>query len=384
MAAKKPKPKRDQVVSSGDLAKKYPGAGVASVVTIPSDDMIWVPSRCIPLTYSMGGGLSYGRIAEIYGTESGGKTLAAIDFGYVVQQLGGEIIWNDAEQSFTPYWAEQNGLDLSRIHIWNSTSVEFVSDWLADTMLSVRSRLKANEPILFIQDSLAALDCEANINATQTDSKAEMGNRAKAIYKMLRIRNQLIADLGVMCIFINQLRDKVGAGMFEDPETTPGGKAMKYFAHQRIGFYAGRQINEGPKSRKKRIGVEVSVRLKKNKLAPPRPTFKSEIYFDPEGSNPLGFNRYLGLLDILVDTEVVTRSAGGVYFRGDRIARSEDAFGELIISDTELRAKLLKRSEVNTISRARKKLEGITSNLYPVKATKVISQLEVPDDDEDE
>jgi len=330
----------------------------------------------------MGGGLSYGKIAEIFGTESGGKTLAAIDFGYVVQQLGGEIIWNDAEQSFTPYWAEQNGLDLSRIHIWNSTSVELVSDWLADTCLSLRSKLTHNEPILFIQDSLAALDCEANINSTQTDAKAEMGNRAKAIYKMLRIRNQLLADLGIMSIFINQLRDKVGAGLFEDPSTTPGGQAMKYYAHQRVGFYAGKQINEGPKSRKKRIGVEVSVRLKKNKLSPPRPTFKSEIYFDPEGDNSLGFNKYMGLLDILVDTEVVTRSAGGVYFKGERIARSEDGFEEMIKTEAELRAKLLKRSGVNTISRARTKLESITTNLYPVKATKIISQMEAEDDEE--
>ena len=239
MARAKEKPKKNIVLGSQDLAKKYPGSGVAASIVLPRENLIWIPSRCIPLNYAMGGGTPYGHICENFGEESSGKTLAALDFGYSTLSLGGEIIFNDAEQSFTADWAEKNGLNLKKIHLYNSTSVEYVSDWLADTALSIRSRLKSNEPILFIQDSLAALDCDANINSTSMDAKAEMGNRAKAIYKMLRIRNQMLAELGVTCIFINQLRKKVGAGMFEDPDTTPGGAAMKFYAHQRVGFYAG-------------------------------------------------------------------------------------------------------------------------------------------------
>ena len=374
------------VSSSTTLASKYPGSGLASTICLLPDDTLWLPSRCLPLNYALGGGIPYGHKAEFFGEESSGKTLAALDFGYTCQALGGEIILNDAEQAFTIQWAEQNGLNPAKIHLWNSTSIEYISDWLADTMISVRSRLKNNEPILFILDSLAAVDCEANVNAGMIDAKAEMGNRAKAIYKMLRIRSQMMADLGVTGIFINQLRKKVGAGMFEDPDTTPGGGAMKFFAAQRVGFYAGKQITSGTKANKKRLGVETSIRLKKNKVAPPRPTFKADIYFNPEAGKPLGFDRYLGLLDILVSTEVVERRGSNVYFKDNMIARSEDRFNELIEEDAELRGKLIKRSGINTISRTRRKIEAAEGNLFPVKITAVKSQVnsEPEDDDEDE
>ena len=386
MARAKVKAKKNIVVTASDLAKKYPGSGVAAKIVLPKENLIWIPSRCIPLNYAMGGGVPYGHILENFGEESSGKTLSALDFGYVTQTLGGEIIYNDGEQSFTADWAEKNGLDLGRIHLYNQTSVEYVSDWVADTALSIRSRLKSNEPILFIQDSLAALDCEANINSASIDAKAEMGNRAKAIYKMLRIRNQMFADLGITCIFINQLRKKVGAGMFEDPDTTPGGAAMKFYAHQRVGFYAGKQITNGSKTNKERWGVEVSIRLKKNKVAPPRPTFKADIYFNPESGKPIGFDRYAGLFDVLLQTETLTRSGSSIYLGDTKIASSEDRFYEKIEDDEELRGKLIRRSGINTISKTRKLLENQTKNLYPVTMAKVERQSatkeEMEDDDE--
>ena len=384
MARAKEKPKKNIVLGSQDLAKKYPGSGVAASIVLPRENLIWIPSRCIPLNYAMGGGTPYGHICENFGEESSGKTLAALDFGYSTLSLGGEIIFNDAQQSFTADWAEKNGLNLKKIHLYNSTSVEYVSDWLADTALSIRSRLKSNEPILFIQDSLAALDCDANINSTSMDAKAEMGNRAKAIYKMLRIRNQMLAELGVTCIFINQLRKKVGAGMFEDPDTTPGGAAMKFYAHQRVGFYAGKQITNGSKTNKERWGVETSIRLKKNKVAPPRPTFKADIYFNPESGKPIGFDKYEGLFDVLLATDTITRSGSSVYLGNTKIATSEDCFYEKIEEDDDLRGKLIRRSGINTISKTRKLLESQTKNLYPVTMAKVEKQSSIKDEDEDD
>ena len=101
-----------------------------------------------------------------------------------------------------------------------------------------------NEPILLVTDSMAALDCMENINSKMVDSKADMGNRAKAIYKMFRIRSEMLFKLGVCQIWINQLRKNLSAGMFQDPDTTPGGAAMKFYASQRIGFYGGKQITQ--------------------------------------------------------------------------------------------------------------------------------------------
>ena len=333
----------------------------------------------------MGGGIPYGRILEIFGEESSGKTLISQDFGSVCHSLGGEIIWNDAEQAFTPYWAEQNGLDPKRIHLYNSTSVEWVSDWLADMAISIRHRLTHNEPILFIQDSIAALDCEANINGSQIDAKAEMGNRAKAIYKMVRIRNEMLAELGVISIFINQIRKKVGATKWEDPDSTPGGAAMKFFASQRLGIYAGKSVKAKIGSFEERVGTESSVRLKKNKVAPPRSTFKAKIYFNSEYTKPIGLDRYFGLGELMVQLGVVDKAANSpmIRFKGQLIARGLDSFERKLETDKELRSKLILRSKINTVSRLRSKLEDLDTNQYPVKVKKVVSQLEAPDSEED-
>lgn len=206
------------ILSEAKLSSLYPNSGLASKISVPAEDNLWLPSRSLYLNYTMGGGIPYGRICEIFGGESSGKTLVAMDFGYVAQYLGGVILWNDAEQAFDPHWAEANGLRLDRIIINNETSIEKISDWAADHCVFWRSKLTENQPIVLVTDSTAALDCEANINSKQTDAKAEMGNRAKALYKYLRIRNQLFAELGVIVIFINQLRKKVGATMWEDPD----------------------------------------------------------------------------------------------------------------------------------------------------------------------
>lgn len=206
------------IPTASNLATAYPSSGFASDISVPSEDTLWLPSRSLYLNYTMGGGIPYGRICEIYGGESSGKSLVAMDFCYSAQYLGGIALWNDAEQAFDPHWAIENGLDLEKIVVYNETSIEKISDWAVDQCIYWRSKLTANQPIVLVTDSIAALDCEANINSKQLDAKAEMGNRAKALYKYLRIRNQLFAELGVVVIFINQLRKKVGASLFEDPD----------------------------------------------------------------------------------------------------------------------------------------------------------------------
>lgn len=343
-------------------------SGLASEIVLPPENQLWLPSRSLMLNYTLGGGIPYGRMVEIFGLESSGKTLIAQDFGYVAQKAGGIILWDDAEQSFTPYWAEQNGLDVTKIELCNEIAVERVSDWLLDMVLYYRSKLVNNEPILFIQDSLAALDCEANINSKQADAKAEMGNRAKAVYKMMRIRNKLLTECGVISIFINQLRQKVGASQFEDPDVTPAGNAMKFYAAQRIGVYGGKQVKEKINGVDERVGVETSIRLKKNKVAPPRPTFKTKIYFNPEFDLPLGLDRYEGLAEILVKTGVLTKKPRGpYYFNNEVIARGEDALNILLRKNIKLRKELISKSGIHTLSKLKSQLSGLNKNLFPIR-----------------
>jgi len=366
--AKKKKPKVGSVLTDAQAVKKYYGSGIASEITIMPENMLWLPSRSIYLNYSMGGGIPWGKICEIFGGESSGKTLVAMDFAYAAQYLGGIVLWNDAEQSFDPFWAQQNGLDLNKIIIYNETAIEKISDWAADMAVTWRSKLKNNEPILLVTDSVAALDCEENINSQQTDAKAEMGNRAKAFYKYLRIRNQLFTELGITSIFINQLRKKVGATIFEDPDTTPAGNAMKFFAHQRLAFFQKKQITEGTKERKIWLGNEVSVRLKKNKVAPPRPTFTTSIYFNADHGR-VGFEKYTNLVELLVKTGTVIKKGSRFYYKDEVLENGREAFQELLEEDADLRKKLLRRAKINTLSATRRKMDKLDKkgiNRYPV------------------
>lgn len=370
-----------QVLSLNKIQTKFPGAGVASKIDAVGPDTIWLPSRSLPLTYALGGGIPYGKILEVYGEESSGKTLLALDFASVAQSLGGEVLINDAEQAFTINWAEKNGLDPSRIHLYRSTAVEQVSDWVMYTAIALRSKLTHNEPIVFIQDSIAALDSMVNINSTQSDDKAEMGTRAKAIYKMVRIRNEMLSELGVVSIYINQLRKKLNA-QFEDPDTTPGGMAMRFYASQRVGMYAGKQIKGSLGGFEERVGTETSIRIKKNKVAPPKPTFKAKIYFNElYESKPIGLDRYFGLGELFLRTGILTKKGNSVYAGEERVSLSEKTLDEKLEKNTELRKRLIEASTINTISKTRKRLKELTVNKYPVITKEFKSQVDEDDDE---
>jgi len=382
--AKKVVKKAGDVLTDAALSKKYHGMGKASEISVLPEDSLWLPSRNIYLNYTMGGGIPFGKICEIFGGESSGKSLVAMDFGYAAQYLGGIVLWNDAEQSFDPHWAEQNGLDLDKIFIYPETSIEKISDWAADMAVTCRSKLKNNEPILLVTDSIAAMDCQDNINGVMLGAKAEMGNRAKALFKYVRIRNQMFAELGITPIFINQLRKKVGATIYEDPDTTPGGDAMKFFAHQRLSFFQKKRITDGKGENQTWLGNEVSVRLKKNKVAPPRPTFTTEIYFNAEYGK-VGFNKYMNLQQLFLRTGAIKTIRGRRgYFMGDKkIAEGKADLETVIQEDEGLRRKLLRRSGVNTISRTQKKLtrlENRGENRYPV----IIKKQKEPEEKDDE
>jgi len=178
------------------LFEKFSGAGMASEIFIDYENNIWLPCKSPVINYVMGGGIPYGRIAEFFGEESSGKSLLALDFVRSAQKLGGLGIWIDAEFAFDRKWGELNGLDMDSIIIYQEVTVEKISDFIKESLLTYRSELINNEPIVVVIDSLAALDTEEALSQNQMEAKAEMGIRAKAIYKMLRIRNPIIAQTG--------------------------------------------------------------------------------------------------------------------------------------------------------------------------------------------
>lgn len=348
------------------LRKKY-SSGAASEMVLDGEEALWLPSGVIAVDHRLGGGIPYGRILEIFGEESSGKSLLAYHFAESTHDLGGQVLWVDAEQAYTQDWASSLGLDNQRVELFDEVAVELISDWIADMVPYYRSQLTNNEPILLVVDSTAALDTQSSLESDQSDSKAEMGNRAKAIYKMLRLRNKMFVQLGVCVIFINQLRKKLDAGMFGDPDTTPGGAAMKFFASLRLGITGGKQIKN---SKNKRIGRESHMRVIKNKVAPPSDGIKGiPVYFNEKHSDILGFERLYDLPNILLDTGVVTRKKGAsrYFLKEEVLANGEDNFLKLLAKDEKLREKLIRKAGINTLARTQRQLKKLTENLYPVE-----------------
>lgn len=363
MAAKKKVGMR--VPTKNDLLKKY-----GNMIQLASDTRepgIWLPSTFLALNYTLGGGIPYGKILEIAGEESAGKSLLAYNFAYTCQQLGGQVIWVDAESSWMNSWAEANKVDPNKVTVINDTRIEYVSDAVADLAIYLRSQLTHNEPILLVVDSIAAMDCADNIDSKMVEAKAEMGGRAKALYKYFRIRSELFVKLGVTQIYINQLRTALNVGFGKDNSTTTGGAALKFYASQRIATYAGKTITVKHKGKERKAGKNVTIRIIKNKVAPPRPTIsKCPVYFNPT-FHEVGFDKYFALDDIFVENDVVEKTTGGFKRKGKTIARGEEKFHQLMEEDSKLRRALLKEVGINTLSTTKKKLEEISgTNYYPV------------------
>jgi len=300
-------------------------------------------------------------------------------------------------------WAEINGVDPERVTVLNDTRIEYISDAVADLAIYLRSQLTNNEPILLVIDSIAAMDCADNIDSKMVEGKAEMGGRAKALYKYFRIRSELFYRLGVTQIYINQLRTALNVGFGKDNTTTTGGAALKFYASIRAAFYSGRSITVKQKGKERKAGKLVTIRLIKNKVAPPRPTIsKCPVYFNPK-FHEVGFDRCYALEDVLVENDIIEKSSGGVYkFKGKTLARGEEKFQKLLEEDPrfmlityqqlarsavteeddELRRKLLKKAEINTIGTTRKKIVALTTNLYPVDGVEYESFNESEDEEE--
>ncbi len=365
---------------------KYEGSGIVTDVICTPEDQLWVPTSSPPLNYRLGGGSAYGRIMEIAGFEASGKSLMALDIIRSAQLLGGVGIFVDAEYAFDRAWAKLNGVDLDKCYIYKENIIESISDFTAEISVYYRNQLTENEPIVLVIDSVAALDTVLAMEASELDAKAEMGSRAKAIYKLLRIRNRLWAKLGITVIFINQLRDTINTGFaakFQPKENTVGGRALKFYASQRIYLEAKKELTSGSKDKKHRYGVEVNLTVKKNKLAIPRSPARFEVIFDP-GYGKLGFDRRTGLVDILLKEETLQKQGSRFYFDGEEIATSLPEMETLLDTDAELRAELLAAAKIKTINQIGDILDGMVDNEYPTEGITFDSHMGTQEGDEED
>lgn len=378
-----------KVLTPEELKKRYgKSSAIAQEVLVEEESMLRIPSRLLWLNHRIGGGLVYGRVHEIFGYESTGKSLLAMDFGSVTQDLGGVVLWADAERAFDYNWAKQNGLNLDRLVVYEGgNAIEGISDWVKDMGLYWRSQLVNNEPILLVVDSIAALETEEEIDGNQSDTKGYGMLRAKKINEYYRKRIDFLSRYGIASIMINQVRKKVNASLYENAETTPGGDATRFYASIRIGLNASSLIRgvkgkNGFKEDKQngyKVGRKIGLDVPKNKTAPLPPRVKTEVYFRDIKTGYVGYNRYDGLPSILEELKIVKKKGSRYYdSEGSMLCNGEDAFIKLLHEDSELRKTLVKKAKINTFSKTQKKLQNLTKNLFPVNL-KSKSKDEEPD-----
>ncbi|MBQ0022869.1 MAG: recombinase RecA [Prevotellaceae bacterium] len=276
-----------------------------------------IPTGSLGLNVALGvGGYPKGRIIEIYGPESSGKTTLAIHAIAECQKAGGIAAFIDAEHAFDRFYAEKLGVDVSNLWISQPDNGEQALE-IADQLI------RSSAVDIIVIDSVAALTPKAEIEGDMGENK--VGLHARLMSQALRKLTGTIAKTNTTCIFINQLRDKIGV-MFGNPETTTGGNALKFYASVRIDVRKSTPIKDGDNI----LGNLTKVKVVKNKVAPPFRKCEFDIMFG-EGISKIG-----ELIDLGTDAGIIKKSGSWFSYEDNRLAQGRDAVKKLLSDNPEL------------------------------------------------
>lgn len=282
------------------IQKSYGEGSIMNLASAKSMDIETIPTGSIGLDLALGGGIPKGRIIEIYGPESSGKTTLTLHAAAECQKKGGKVAFIDAEHALDPEYAQKIGLDLENCVISQPDSGEQALE-----ITEVLTRSGAID--LIVVDSVAALTPKAEIEGMMGDS--HMGLQARLMSQALRKLTSIVSKTKCTIIFINQLRMKIGV-MFGNPETTTGGNALKFYSSVRMEIRRTKKIEEGTGDNKESTGNSVKVKVVKNKVAPPFKLAEFDIMFNE------GISKEGDLINTGVKQEVV-KKAGAFYSYGD-------------------------------------------------------------------
>ena len=302
---------------SGEKAKAVEAAiaqieknfGKGSIMTLggqPEQNIPVIPSGCIQLDMALGvGGFPRGRIIEIYGPESSGKTTLSLHAIAEAQKQGGVAAFIDAEHAFDPVYARHLGINIDQLLVSQPDTGEQALD-IAETLV------RSGAIDLIVIDSVAALVPQAEINGEMGDN--HVGLQARLMSQALRKLTGILSKSNTCMIFINQLRMKIGV-MFGNPETTTGGNALKFYASQRLDIRRIAQIKNGEDV----IGNRTRVKIVKNKVAAPFTQCEFDILYGQ------GVSREASILDLGVELDVIEKSGSWFSYNGERIGQGRES-----------------------------------------------------------
>ena len=294
-----------------------------------------IPTGSINLDAALGvGGFPKGRIIEIFGPESSGKTTLAIHAIAECQKAGGIAAFIDAEHAFDSFYAKKLGVDIDNLLVSQPDNGEQALE-IADNLI------RSGAIDIIVVDSVAALTPKAEIDGEMGDSK--VGLQARLMSQAMRKLTSTISKTNCCCIFINQLREKIGV-MFGNPETTTGGNALKFYASVRIDIRRIQAIKDGDQN----VGNRVKVKVVKNKVAPPFRSCEFDLMFG-EGISKLG-----EIIDLGVELNVIKKSGSWFSYGESKLAQGREALKQVLRDNPELcdelegkiRAAMMERSQL--------------------------------------
>lgn len=312
---------RDKVIeaTTSEIEKKF---GKGSIMRFgddgPNYEIEAIPTGSIALDAALGiGGVPRGRIVEIYGPESSGKTTLSLEILAEAQALGGVVAFIDAEHALDPGYAARIGVDIDEVLISQPDTGE--------QALEICDMLVRSSAIdVVVVDSVAALTPRAELEGEIGDST--VGLQARLMSQALRKLAGSLSKSNTTCIFINQLREKIGV-MFGNPETTPGGRALKFFSSVRMDI---RRI-DSIKVDGEIVGNRVRVKVVKNKVAPPFKKAEFDIMYGQ------GISKEGSILDMAVEYEIVSKSGSWFTYESERLGQGREAAKDFLASNPELR-----------------------------------------------